>query len=171
MGASRAEAQRRKSKALTSLAWQGMSRGMTLVELLLCIAIVGVLTALVTSAALGGKKHAKRVVCLNNIRQMAAADILHSLDVGSFPEMSPFVPSSIGADRLKRMAEYLGVSVPAGPVSSWPRRNRQPKWMNCPMAVDSGIAEGLSRREWPGSVRACGPSCTALAGSRPLSSC
>jgi very-short-patch-repair endonuclease len=40
-----------------------------------------------------------------------------------------------------------------------------------PCRTAAGIAEVLSRREWPGSVRACGPSCTALAGSRPLSSC
>lgn len=117
---------------------------MTLVELLLCIAIVGILTALATSVALGGKVRAKRVVCLNNSRQLAAADIFYSLDHGVFPDMSPFVPSSISGDRLRLMAEYLGVSVPAGPVSTWPRRRQQPKWMNCPMAVDSGIAEGLT---------------------------
>ncbi len=118
--------------------------GFTLLELLILIAVIGITSALLLPTLSQAKNRGKRVVCLNNLKQFALADVMYSHDYGTFPDPNPMVPSSTKRERLATLAQYLGVNIPSGPISKWPKRSQQPPWMNCPMAKDSGIAEGVT---------------------------
>jgi len=121
-----------------------MKRAFTLIELLVVVTIIAVLAGLLLPALATAKRHAKRVLCQNNLRQYTLADTMYLNEYNEFPPMNDFVPSSLIYERLDLMAKYLGQTIPPAPVSTWPKRAQQPKWINCPMAVDSGIAEGLT---------------------------
>jgi prepilin-type N-terminal cleavage/methylation domain-containing protein len=118
--------------------------GFTLVEVLLVTAMIAVLAALFLPVLMRAKQRSKRTVCMNNLRQYAVADTLYANDHGRLPAASEYIPSSIPAARLAQIAQSMGVGVPAGPVFSWPKRALQPVWINCPMAVESGMAEGVA---------------------------
>lgn len=116
----------------------------TLIELLVVIAVIAVLIGLLVPALSGARRSGRKVVCMNNVRQFAAADTLYLNDNRQFPAMSPYVPTSISVARLRQIGEYFGLSVPEGEAIDWPRRPDQPKWINCPFAQTSGYAEGLT---------------------------
>ncbi len=116
----------------------------SLMELLVVVAVVAILAGLLVPVLANAKHRAKRTVCLNNLRQLTLADSMYAGDHGRFPPPNDFVPSSITVERLAQIAQSLGATVPSGPASSWPKRGAQPKWFNCPMAVDSGYAEGIT---------------------------
>jgi prepilin-type N-terminal cleavage/methylation domain-containing protein len=116
----------------------------TLIELLVVVAIVSVLAAMISSALAGAKPKAKRTLCMNNLRQFALADLGYANDHHQLPSPHPFIPSSISVERLSQIATELRLPIPEGPVGHWPKRALQPKWINCPMAAESGLAEGIA---------------------------
>lgn len=118
--------------------------GFTLLELLVVIAIIGILAAIIMPVFARTKHVAKRAQCINNLRQFAAADLAYFNDNGELPAIEGIIPSTISAQRLTNMAKYINMPVPTGPVTKWPKRMQQPEWFNCPMARDSGYAEGLT---------------------------
>ena len=120
------------------------SRGFTLIELLVVIAIIAILAALLLPVLAKAKQRTKRTVCLNNLRQMTLADTIYCNDNGQLPPPSDFIPSSISVARLTQMAQTIGMTVPPGSASTWPKRADQPKWFNCPIAAESGYAEGMT---------------------------
>jgi prepilin-type N-terminal cleavage/methylation domain-containing protein len=118
--------------------------GFTLVELLVVIAIIAILAALLLPGLARARRLSQRTVCLNNLRQFAVADTLYCNDHGQLPGTIDYIPSSITVARLTQLAQSMGVTVPAGAASAWPKRAQQPRWINCPLAVESGMAEGVT---------------------------
>ena len=56
------------------------SAGFTIVELMVVIAVIGILSALVLSGISSTKEKAKRIRCLNNLKQFITASHLHAND-------------------------------------------------------------------------------------------
>lgn len=119
-------------------------RGFTLVELLVVIAIISILAALLLPVLSKTQERSKRTACINILKQFAVANIIYCNENGQLPPMSNDVPSSILVVQLAQMAQSLGMTVPPGPASAWPPRAQQPAWINCPFAVNSGYAEGVT---------------------------
>jgi prepilin-type N-terminal cleavage/methylation domain-containing protein len=67
-------------------------RGLTLLEVLVAIAIVGVLIALLMPAIFAAREVARRAHCTNNLKQIALACHVYHDQVGSFP------PGNIASD-------------------------------------------------------------------------
>lgn len=55
-------------------------RGLTLVELLVVLAVLGLLAALLLPALARGRERARRLACLGNLRQLAQASLLYAED-------------------------------------------------------------------------------------------
>ncbi len=118
--------------------------GFSLIELLVCVGIMAALIALLLPTLTSSRRAARDVLCKSNLRNFAIADSAYSVTYGKLPPIDTFVPSSIQVSRLKQIGDYFGLDVPPGPASAWPKRNKQPKWVNCPHAVRSGKAEGMT---------------------------
>ena len=71
--------------------------GFTLVELLVVIAVIGVLLALLLPAVQAAREAARRAHCTNNLKQIGVALQNHMEQYGSFP---PGVPSAEGPPRI-----------------------------------------------------------------------
>lgn len=84
--------------------------GFTLIELLVVIALVGILAALLLTAVSSAKGKAKRVVCINNLRQITLGVRMYSDDSKDrAPKAAPFAlhPYDVYKEMIKR---YVGLS-------------------------------------------------------------
>src|SRR5438270_11322353 len=75
----------------------------TLIELLVVIAIIAILAAMLLPALSQGKEAARRIACINNIRQLSQSLVMYADDQeGEFPpRMLPFWPDRLLAFYVK----------------------------------------------------------------------
>jgi prepilin-type N-terminal cleavage/methylation domain-containing protein len=67
------------------------SRGFTIIELLIVISVILVLAAMLAPAVNKAKEKGRRLICLNNVRELGHAAVIYSQD---FNETFPFVAAN-----------------------------------------------------------------------------
>jgi prepilin-type N-terminal cleavage/methylation domain-containing protein len=116
--------------------------GFTLIELLVVVAIIAILAALLTPALRSARSAAKRISCLNNLRQIGQAISLYAKDWDGFLPYSYTVGSPGVGEPYGSFAWWnrLGGIVTSGQIVSAvylpydPAKYRGQVW-NCPLAA------------------------------------
>ena len=108
-GTARKQAYSRKFAIRTTAPASKNRNGFTLVELLVVIGIIGILAALLLSALSAAKGHARRTVCMNNLRQINLGVRMYS-DDSNDKSPKPAIAVSNPYDAYKElMKSYVGL--------------------------------------------------------------
>lgn len=145
-------------------------RGFTLIELAVTIGIVGLLVLLLLSAAQSSRESARRVGCVNNLRQMGVALATHYTQF-------QFFPSALPARRIRTVIPsvmYAAPDDPSGFIELLPWLDQTPVWESLysknPLRLSVGDTVSITARAATLSVFIC-PSDTGrtLTSLGPLS--
>jgi len=85
-------------------------RGFTLVEIMIVVAIIGLLSAIAIPAFVRARENSRQKVCVNNLRQLDGAKDLVAMENGL----------SNGSDVSGLVGAYLKKGVPVCPVGNTP---------------------------------------------------
>ncbi len=130
--------------------------GLTLIEVLVALAIIGLLVALLLPAVQAAREAARRSGCVNNLRQLGLALNNYSTAIGSFPGGSNgpgFSPQLMLLPYLEQGALYSSINMNLGADTGAGWANRTCGTMTlavflCPTSSGAG-AGGL---DYPGSA-------------------
>ena len=80
------------------------SRGFTLLELLVAISIISILLSLSMVGAVAARRHARRIQCINNLRQIGIALQTYRIQWKRYPEGGP-------TNRISKLGSPVGLGV------------------------------------------------------------
>jgi prepilin-type N-terminal cleavage/methylation domain-containing protein len=157
--------------------WAGKAAGFTLVELLVVMAIIGVLVAMLLPAVQSARESARRASCVNNLKQIGTAIQLYHNAHTAFPPggVSPGPCCSVESytcwtiQLLPFLEQRAIYDLYSQPETNESRANRQVRESfmpiySCPSDIqrqnmitpDSGPAHDLKLLYMPGSYRGVG---------------